>query len=678
HRLLLVLHHAAADGASIAPLLSDLAQAYAARQAGRAPQFTPLDVSYTDFALWQRARLNEAAEAEHLAYWRAKLAALPDEIALPVDRKRPAQPSHASGAVVITIAPDTTQRLRQLAREQNATLFMVLEAALAALLHRLGGGDDIAIGTASGGRKDSSLEALVGFFVDTLVLRNDLSGDPDFVTLLARARATCIDAYAHDALPFEQIVETLDPPRLAGRQPLFQTMLSLDGGPAARLDMPGIVATPETILAAGPSKFSLSFEMLDQGDGLTGRLAYSADLFDHSTAEDVVVRLGRLLDQIGRDPRVRLSRLDILSDDERQSLTRGTGVGDGRTPDAFLGDLIAGQVAARREAPAVRCGDHAVSYTQLGDHAHRLARLLIAEGVGPDDPVAVLLDRSIEQIEAVTAVLQAGGAYLPLDVDLPDERLDFLLSDAKPARIITSTLLAARLPSAFRSQALCFDDPDTRRRLAVLSPEPVAQAERRAPLGNGHLAYVIYTSGSTGRPKGAGVSHRSIVHYVDHVAREILGEAVVTMPLFTASGFDLTLTSLLVPLCSGGVVEVVPPMPAEAALAAVFAPDAGLDAIKLTPSHLSMLAGLAAGTSQIRVAIVGGEALTPGQADLLSARCPGIRIVNEYGPTEATIGCIAATVEGADMAIGRPYPNFRAYVLDDRLCPCAPGVAGEL
>lgn len=308
------------------------------------------------------------------------------------------------------------------------------------------GGDDIAIGTASGGRKDSSLETLVGFFVDTLVLRNDLSGDPDFVTLLARARATCIDAYAHDALPFEQIVETLDPPRLAGRQPLFQTMLSLDGGAAARLDMPGIVATPETILAAGPSKFSLSFEMLDQGDGLTGRLAYSADLFDHSTAEDVVVRLGRLLEHIGRDPHVRLSRLDILSDEERQSLTRGTGVGDGRTPDALLGDLIADQVAARREAPAVRCGDHVVSYTQLGDHAHRLARLLIAEGVGPDDPVAVLLDRSIEQIEAVTAVLQAGGAYLPLDVDLPDERLDFLLSDAKPARIITSTLLAARLP----------------------------------------------------------------------------------------------------------------------------------------------------------------------------------------------------------------------------------------
>ncbi|WP_039858259.1 non-ribosomal peptide synthetase, partial [Novosphingobium pentaromativorans] len=678
HLLLLVLHHAAADGASIAPLLSDLAQAYAARQAGDAPEFTPLEVSYTDFALWQRARLNEAAEAEHLAYWRAKLAALPDEIALPVDRKRPAQPSHESGAVTIRIAPDTTRRLRQLAREQNATLFMVLEAALSVLLHRLGGGDDIVIGTASGGRKNSSLDALVGFFVDTLVLRNDLSGDPDFVTLLARVRATCIDAYAHDALPLERIVEALDPPRIAGRQPLFQTMLSLEVGPAAALDMPGIAATPETILAAGQSKFSLSFEFRDDGDALTGRLEFSADLFNRSTAEDILARLGRLLEQVGRDAKVRLSRLDILSEEERGRPTDGAAAGETLAPDTLLSELILAQIVAKSEAPAIRCGDQIVSYSKLGNQAHRLARLLIAEGVYPDDRVAVLLDSSIEHVEAAVAILQAGGAYLPLGVDLPEERLNFLLSDAKPARIITSAQFATRLPSEFRSQVVCLDEPDTHCRLATFSPEPLTQAERRAPLRNAHLAYVIYTSGSTGRPKGVGISHHSIVHYVDHVAREILDDVAVTMPLFTALGFDLTLTSMLVPLCCGGVVDVVPPMAAEAALASVFETDAGFNAIKLTPSHLSMLTGLPAGTSPIQVAIVGGEALTPGQADILRARCPGIRIVNEYGPTEATIGCIAATVEGADMAIGRPYPNVRVYVLDERLCPCVPGVAGEL
>ncbi|MBJ3778892.1 non-ribosomal peptide synthetase, partial [Acuticoccus mangrovi] len=678
HLLLLVLHHAAADGASIAPLLADLGRAYAARLAGRAPDFAPLSVSYVDYALWQRARLDDATETEQLAYWCAKLAALPDEIPLPADRRRPARPTHASGAVAIAVAADTTSRLRQLAREESATLFMVLEAALATLLHRLGAGDDIAIGTASGGREDGDLDALVGFFVDTLVLRNDLSGDPDFVSLLARVRATCVDAYAHDALPLERIVEALDPPRVVGRQPLFQTMLSLETGPAAALDLPGITATPEAVLAGGRSKFSLSFEMADRGNALTGRLEYSADLFDRASAEELVARLCRLLDQIGRAPRTRLSRLDVLSKEERLRLAQGIGVREAPVPDALLGDLIARQIVARREAPAVRCGDHVSSYAQLGDQAHRLARLLIAEGVGPDDRVAVLLDRSIEQVAAGVAILQAGGAYLPLDVDLPEERLGFLLSDAKPARIVTSTMLAARIPSAFRARTVALDDADTRRRLRELSPEPLAAPERRAPLRGGHLAYVIYTSGSTGRPKGAGISHRSIVHYVDHVTREILGGTQVAMPLFTASGFDLTLTSLLAPLCSGGVVHVVPATTPETALAAVFAPDAGLDAIKLTPSHLSMLVALAPGTSPIRVAIVGGEALTQGQADLLRARCPGIAIVNEYGPTEATIGCIAATVDGQDMAIGRPYPNVRAYVLDDGLCPCAPGVAGEL
>ncbi|WP_245978670.1 non-ribosomal peptide synthetase, partial [Aurantiacibacter xanthus] len=678
HLLLLVLHHAAADGASIVPLLSDLAQAYAARLDGRTPQFTPLEVNYIDFALWQRARLNEATEAEQVAYWSAKLAALPDEITLPADRQRPVQPSYASGAVGIKIAPDTTQRLRRLAGEQNATLFMVLEAALAALLHRLGAGDDIPIGAASGARKDSRLDALVGFFVDTLVLRNDLSGNPDFVDLLARVRETCIDAYAHDALPFERIVEALDPPRLAGRQPLFQTMLSLETGQSAKLDMPGLTATPETVLVSGQSKFSLSFEFRDDGDALTGRLEYSADLFNRSTAEDLLARLSRLLEQVSRDAKVQLSRLDILSEEERRKLTDGDAAGEAQAPEVLLGELLLAQIVAKCEAPAIRCGDQVLSYSKLGNKAHRLARLLIAEGVYPDDRVAVMLDSSIEHVEAAVAVLQAGGAYLPLGVDLPEERLNFLLSDAKPARIITSAQFATRLPSEFRSQVVCLDEPDTHCRLATFSPEPLTQAERRAPLRNAHLAYVIYTSGSTGRPKGVGISHRSIVHYVDHVAREILDDVAVTMPLFTALGFDLTLTSILVPLCCGGVVDVVPPMDAEAALASVFAPDAGFSAVKLTPSHLSMLTGLPAGISPIRVAIVGGEALTQSQVDLLRARCPGIRIVNEYGPTEATIGCIAATVEGADMAIGRPYPNVRAYVLDERLCPCAPGVVGEL
>ncbi|MBK5066423.1 non-ribosomal peptide synthetase, partial [Paraburkholderia domus] len=678
HLLLFVLHHAVADGASIAPLLSDLGQAYAARVSGRAPDFIPLRVQYADYALWQYTRLDGATETKQSEYWRARLDALPDEITLPFDHPRSEHPTFASGIVDFVIEPDSVLRLRRLAREQRATLFIVIEAALAVLLHRLGAGEDIPIGTASEGRKDSALQPLVGFFVDTLVLRNDLSDDPDFATLLARVRTTCLDAFANDLLPFERIVEALDPPRLAGRQPLFQTMLTMEAGPAPMLEMPGLETAAEAPPVCGQCKFSLSFAFVDCGDALNGQLEYSVDLFDRETAEDMAASLGRLLDKIGRDPHVRVSGLEILSDEQLRRLESGLGLREAPVPEVLLGDLVMRHVAACPDVTAVRCGDAALSYGQLGDRANRLARVLIADGIGPDDPVAVLLERSIEQVEAVVAILLAGGAYLPLDNDLPTERLDFLLSDAEPVRVITSNAFADRIPLAFQGRTIRLDGAQTRRAIAAHVPAPLTQADRRATLTGEHLAYVIYTSGSTGRPKGAGISHRSIVHYVDHVIRDVLGEMAVAMPLFTASGFDLTLTSLLAPLCCGGRVDIVSVSEPEVALAAIFAPDAGLSAVKLTPSHLSLLAGLPPGTSPIRVAIVGGEALTEAQADLIRTRCPGIRIINEYGPTEATIGCIAAQVHGQDMAIGRPYPNFRAYVLDDRLRPCAPGVGGEL
>ncbi len=357
HQLLLVLHHAAADGASITPLLRDLGAAYAARRAGDAPDLAPLPLQYANYAVWQRQRLDADALGADFGYWRAQLAGLPEEIPLPTDRPRPDEPSDSGGIVAITLDATCTAGLRSLARSHDATLFMVVEAALAALLHRLGAGTDVVIGAVTAGRDDSALETLVGFFVNTLVLRNDLRADPDFTALLARTRRLCLDAYVHDALPFEMLVEELSPPRLDGRQPLFQTMLAFDPGPAPALDVPGVTALIQVPPIDSQAKCSLSFSLTDDGATLTGHLEYCADLFERATAQAIAERFVRLLRHVAREPRTPLSHIEILSDTERQQLFSGFATAQAAAPAELLGDLFARQVAARPDEPAVRDGD---------------------------------------------------------------------------------------------------------------------------------------------------------------------------------------------------------------------------------------------------------------------------------------------------------------------------------
>ncbi len=590
HQLLLVLHHAAADGASITPLLRDLGAAYAARRAGDAPDLAPLPLQYANYAVWQRQRLDADALGADFGYWRAQLAGLPEEIPLPTDRPRPDEPSDSGGIVAITLDATCTAGLRSLARSHDATLFMVVEAALAALLHRLGAGTDVVIGAVTAGRDDSALETLVGFFVNTLVLRNDLRADPDFTALLARTRRLCLDAYVHDALPFEMLVEELSPPRLDGRQPLFQTMLAFDPGPAPALDVPGVTALIQVPPIDSQAKCSLSFSLTDDGATLTGHLEYCADLFERATAQAIAERFVRLLRHVAREPRTPLSHIEILSDTERQQLFSGFATAQAAAPAELLGDLFARQVAARPDEPAVRDGDVMVTYGDLGGQVNQLARLLIGEGAKPDTPVAVFLGRCADQVTAAMAIIAAGGVYLPVDPDLPNERIDFILRDAAPVRVLSSSALAGRLAPDVRARAILLDAADVQAACAAQPTDPVDPAERNGRLFGEHLAYVIYTSGSTGRPKGTGIAHRSIVGYVHHVGTDVLAGAAGSMPLFTSPGFDLTLTSLLVPLCFGGTITVIGQQAPEEALAAVFAPGAGLSAVKL-----DAVASLAAG-----------------------------------------------------------------------------------
>ncbi len=687
HALLLLLHHSAADGWSVAPLLEDLAKAYTSRLQGQASDFALLAVQYADYTLWQRALLGSEEDpssplARQIAYWTEKLADLPVELSLPTDRPRPLTPSFAGGAVRIPVSPELHAKLADLCREQGATLFMLLQAALAALLSKLGGGSDIPIGSPIAGRTEAALDPLVGFFVNTLVLRTSTAGDPSFTELLERARATCLEAYAHQDLPFERLVELLDPPRAFGRQPLFQTMLVLQNNEQPQLDLLGLSAAPLTV-GTRTTKFDLTFSFAEtrgasgQPAGFTGELEYSADLFDRVSAERLAERLVRLLEQIAADPARPLHRLEILAPAERRQLVRDFNDTAAPLPQATLVEMFEQQVRKTPDHVALLFEDRQWTYAELDARANQLAWKLIADGIGPEDIVAICLERSIEMVAAILATLKAGAAYLPLDPDYPAERLAFLLEDARPKRILTSSTLCAKLPEESRDICLLLDVPAVAADLAGFAVSAPADADRTTPLRPQHPAYLIYTSGSTGKPKGVAISQQSITHYIGLAGSKVLGPGAA-MPLFTSAVFDLTLTSIFAPLCFGGQIRVIPQKNAQEAVEEIFSGEQAPSAVKLTPSHIALLATLPGHTSTIETAIVGGETLTAAQVKTLEQHCPGIRVFNEYGPTETTVGAIAGYVSGNDIHIGRPYANTRVYVLDGDLQPCPIGVVGEL
>ncbi|MFE9727906.1 amino acid adenylation domain-containing protein [Streptomyces sp. NPDC005794] len=698
HALLLVMHHIATDAWSQRPLIADLATAYATRHAGRPPAWPPLPVAYTDYALWQRARLGDEQEAgsdlaAQLAYWQGALAGSPEELALPADRPRPAVPSHRGDSVPILVPPQVHGRVAELAREYRATPFMVVHAALAALLTRLGAGTDVPVGSPVAGRVDDALEDLVGFFVNTLVLRVDTSGDPSFGELLERVRATDLAAYAHQDLPFERLVELRDPERSLARHPLFQVALNFDtaetaGARDAAPELDGLTVGRER-LGVTTSKFDLTFALTESRTrdgrpaGLRGVLEYSIDLFDRRTAEHVVERLGRVLETAVAAPGTALGEIDVLLPGERELLEGAWTEPDpwpvaaGTTADGTrFPDLFEAQTARTPLAPAVRHGGREVAYAELNDRANRLARLLATEGAGPEDTVAVLLPRGPELITALVAVQKAGAAYVPLDTELPTERIAHMLDDAGPVLVIALTGTQDALPAG-AGPVVCLDAPATEAALAGLDGADCTDADRRAPAGSRDPAYVVYTSGSTGTPKGVVVEQRSLAAFLVRSAARYRGAAGTAL-LHGSPAFDLTVTTLFTPLVAGGCIVV----------ADLDAPEqdapARPDLLKVTPSHLAFLDQIASWAAPTTDLVVGGEQLTGARLARLREARPGMRVYNDYGPTEATVSCADFVLEPGDelppdtVPIGRPLAGHRLFVLDERLRPVPTGVPGEL
>jgi amino acid adenylation domain-containing protein len=687
HVLVVVVHHIAGDGWSMGVLARDVSVAYAARRDGRAPGWAPLGVQYADYGLWQRGLLGAADDpgsvlANQLAYWRGTLAGLPPELALPADRPRPPAASYRGGRVTFRANDGVHAGLVEVARAGRATVFMVIQAAVAVLLSKLGAGTDIPVGMAVAGRADQALDPLIGFFVNTLVLRTDLSGDPTLRELLARVREADLDAYAHQDLPFEQLVQALAPERSLSRHPLFQVIMASQNPPQAPWQLPSLQARLVTT-GTSSARFDLAFNVRERRSadgapaGIDGSLQYSADLFDEGTARMMAARLVQVLEAIAADPGLRVSQVDVLDGAERRQLLEEWNDTAVVVPGGTLPALFEVQAARTPHAPAVVCGEETWTYGELDAAASRLAWYLIGLGAGPERVVALAVDRSPLMVTAVLGVLKAGAAYLPLDLAYPAARTGFMLADARPVLLVTTAEAAAGLPAGDGAvPQVVLDDPAVAAAIAACPAVPPADHDRVVSLRSAHPAYVIYTSGSTGTPKGVVVSHAGIASLAwSHIDRLDIGPDSRVLQ-FASLSFDSSVVDLVMALLSQAVLVVAPTEArlSEAALAALLY-ERGVTHATLPPTLLAALPdeGLPAGVTLV---VTGEEC----PAEVVARWSAGRRMFNAYGPTESTV-CVSMTepLTGESAPpIGRPIANTRVYVLDEFLCPVPAGVTGEL
>ncbi|WP_339245610.1 non-ribosomal peptide synthetase DhbF [Bacillus sp. FSL R5-0523] len=701
--LLLLVHHIVGDGWSLTPLTRDLGTAYAARCHGRSPEWAPLAVQYADYALWQQELLGNEDNpnsliAGQLAFWKETLKNLPDQLELPIDYSRPAEPSHDGDTIHFRIEPEFHKRLQELARTNRVSLFMVLQSGLAALLTRLGAGTDIPIGSPIAGRNDDALGDLVGLFINTLVLRTDTSGDPSFRELLDRVRKVNLAAYDNQDLPFERLVEVLNPARSRATHPLFQIMLAFQNTPDAELHLPDMESSLR-INSVGSAKFDLTLEISEDRladgtpNGMEGLLEYSTDLLKRETAQALADRLMRLLEAAESDPDEQIGNLDILAPEERSSMVTDWQSVSEKIPHACLPEQFEKQAALRPDAIAVVYENQELSYAELNERANRLARMLISEGVGPEQFVALALPRSLEMAVGLLAVLKAGAAYLPLDPDYPADRIAFMLKDAQPAFIMTNTKAANHIPPVENVPKIVLDDPELAEKLNTYPAENPKNKDRTQPLSPLNTAYVIYTSGSTGVPKGVMIPHQNVTRLFAATEHWFRFSSDDIWTMFHSYAFDFSVWEIWGPLLHGGRLVIVPhhvSRSPEAFLRLLV--KEGVTVLNQTPSAFYQF--MQAEREQpdlgqalsLRYVVFGGEALELSRLEDWYNRHPENRpqLINMYGITETTVHVSYIELDRsmaalrANSLIGCGIPDLGVYVLDERLQPVPPGVAGEL
>ncbi|MGW4607228.1 non-ribosomal peptide synthetase [Streptomyces sp. NPDC004532] len=687
--LVLLLHHIAADGRSLGPLLGDLSTAYAARTRQAAPDWAPLPVQYADYAVWQRTVLGSAEDptgelGRQLSHWRGVLEGLPEELALPYDRPRPAVPSRRGGSVHFDVDREVHAQLVRLAAECRVSLFMVVQAAVTVLYTRLGAGHDIPLGTPVAGRGEEALDDLVGFFVNTLVLRADTSGDPSFVELLKRVRAVDLEAYAHQEAPFESIVEHLNPTRLAARHPLVQTVVTLNTRASEPIRIGDLACRLEEV-DLNVAKFDLLFGFTERrsadGDvqGISGLIEFAADLFEEQTVDTLARRLHRVLSAVAARPDLSLGAIDFLEPDEREHLLAdGKGPASDPLTEQGVHRLFEDQVEARPDAVAVTTGEETLTYAELNTRANRLAHRLIARGIASEDTVAVLMDRGIRQVVATLAIAKLGATLVPLDGRSPLSRLETVIEDAQASLLLVDPTHRGH-PVTGTGRCEAVDTDDIGDELAAFG------GSDRNPVVAVHpdqLVHVMYTSGSSGTPKGVGITHRNVVDLLGN-GRFWKGSHERVL-LHSPSAFDASTTEFWGPLVTGGAIVVHPPDHLDVATF-VSTVAALRPTVVQAPSGLFQLLVSEDPKSLrgVREVWTGGDVVPPAATRRLLRTCPQTDVVAVYGPTETTAMKTWHVMTDADevpavVPLGRPLDNATVLVLDEHLQPLPAGVTGEL
>jgi amino acid adenylation domain-containing protein len=682
HIGLLNMHHIVSDGWSQGVLIREVATLYVAYAEGRPSPLAELPVQYADYALWQREWLQGEALARQVDYWRERLSGAPAALDLPTDRVRPAVPSFRGAVLPFRLSGELSSGLNDLSRREGCTLYMVLLAAFSVVLGRYSGQEDIVVGSPIAGRRRAELEGLIGFFVNTLVMRTDLSGDPSFRGLLGRVKKAALGAYAHQDLPFEKLVEDLQPVRDLSRQPLFQVVFALQNVPQETLELPGLRLS-RAGGSAVTSKFDLSLHVFEGGSGLHCLVEYATDLFDGSTIERLIGHYRTLLEGIVAAPERRVSELPLLSAAERhRQVVEWNAMAAEYPREKCVHELFAGQAARAPEAIAVVFDDRQLSYGELDRRSNQVAHHLRALGVGPESVVGLCVERSLEMVVGLLAILKAGGAYLPLDPSYPADRLAYMLTDARCLVVVTQGALVERVPAP-ATQVVRLDAD-----WAEIARQPVSAPASGA--GPDTLAYVIYTSGSTGQAKGTLINHGCVTRlFAASEAWFGFGRHDV-WTLFHSYAFDFSVWELWGALLYGGRLVVVSYWVSRTPEA--FHELLGREDVTVlnqTPSAFGQLIRLDALSDRalgLRVVIFGGEALNFGELrpwlERYGEERP--RLVNMYGITETTVHVTYRPVRIADVervgvsGIGRPLPDLQVYVLDGLLEPLPIGVLGEL
>jgi amino acid adenylation domain-containing protein len=704
--LMLVIHHILADAWSLEIFLKELLTLYQGIIEEKSPHLPPVVIQYGDFARWQRKEHVQKYWDHQLTYWKKQLSGCPMFLDLPCDRPRPSEQSFQGGRVSFAISKDLRDALSEIGRGEGATTFMTLLAAFQTLLFRYSGQEEFLVGVPVAGRNKEEVASTIGLFVNTVVLRANLSGSPSFTELLAQVRRVALEAFANQELPFEQVVTALHPERTLSHNPLFQVMFAYHNFSQEEksvLDnVPGLDFSPLPF-EARMAKFDLTLFIEERGDGLSGGIEYRTDLFDESTIRRMAGHFQNILQGVVVNPRQSIMSIPLLTSSERHQVLVEWNATTQSYPDLCLHQLFEGQVDRTPDAGAVTFRDTTVSYEELNQRANRLAHFLRKSGVGPEVLVGIYLNRSIDMMVALLGVLKAGGAYIPLDLSTPKERLRLIVEESRMMVLLTETELCehfpARIPdSSFSAvvngEGAAIDDFGSDRMRCnptVVCLDAMGEKIFQVLSHNmqnltspDNLAYVIYTSGSTGYPKGVMIPHRGLVNYLNWSVEAYDVQSGAGALVHSSIGFDMAVTSLFAPLLVGKTVELLPQDADIDALANAVITQPARSFLKLTPSHLDMLSyRMPDRKPSVHRVILGGETLQGHTVQTWRGLAPSARVVNEYGPTEAVVGCCVyeaprQDVPSGPLPIGRPISNVQLFILDPIQQPVPIGVPGEL